>query len=114
MPEWVRLFTEMPMYFRNTAYIALWMVSFCAFIVSGQPTQIDLRSQARSVDFSAAAEVTPFPMGANLPAICKTGNVFWKLNAPAGQNIYLCISTNIWALLAPGGSVPDGTVTNIN
>lgn len=35
-----------------------------------------------------------------LPATCSTGRIFFKTNATAGQNIYLCTAANTWTLLS--------------
>lgn len=67
-------------------------------------TAIDLRTQSKSVDFSAAANTKPAKTGSALPSSCQTGEMFFKTGAPAGSNIYGCVSTNTWALQAGGGS----------
>ena len=62
----------------------------------GAQTTIDLGRQARNVDFSNSASTKSFKTGSSLPAICSQGETYLKLNAPAGQNMYACTSTNIW------------------
>lgn len=63
-------------------------------------TQINLRTQARQVDFSAASATKPFKSGIVLPVACSTGEAFFKTDAPAGQNLYGCTATNTWTLQA--------------
>ena len=70
-------------------------------------TRIDLRTQASVVvDFGNATFTRPVRTGTVLPAICQTGELFFKSNAPAGANVYGCVGTNIWA--APATSTTTG------
>jgi hypothetical protein len=41
-------------------------------------TQVDLGTQAKSVDFSAASSTKPFATGATLPATCRVRSSFWR------------------------------------
>jgi hypothetical protein len=61
-------------------------------------TLVDLRTQSKSVDFTGANSTKPFKSGTVLPATCGIGETFFKTNAPAGSNLYLCTSTNSWTL----------------
>ncbi len=61
-------------------------------------TQIDLRTQAKSVNFSAASSTLPSQTGAVLPATCQTGATFILTTSIAGQNWYICTSANQWTL----------------
>lgn len=67
-------------------------------------TRVDLRSQAKNVDFSQAPATKPVKTGSILPQTCSTGELFFKTDAPAGQNLYACTSTNTWTVLSSGGS----------
>ena len=67
-------------------------------------TQVDLRTQSKSMDFGAATSTRPFQTGTALPATCAVGNVFFKTNATAGSNVYGCTATNTWAVESGGGS----------
>ncbi len=51
---------------------------------------------AAIVDFSGAASTAPMKTGAALPASCSVGQAFFKTDAAAGQNIYLCTAANTW------------------
>jgi hypothetical protein len=70
-------------------------------------TQIDFPKQTRNL------------AGSSLPAACSAGQLFVNLSSPAGQNVYVCTTTNTWSLEAGGGggggggggSVPSYNVT---
>jgi hypothetical protein len=70
-------------------------------IVAGQ-TQVDLRTQAKSVDFSAASSTKPFQTGTALPATCSVGQMFFLTTAAAGQNAYGCSAVNTWTQTSAG------------
>ena len=65
-------------------------------------TAIDLKSQSRNIDFSAASTTRPFKTGTVLPAACVTGESFFKTNAPAGQNLFGCTAANTWTVMSSG------------
>jgi hypothetical protein len=67
-------------------------------------TQVDLRTQSKSVDFQTAPFTKPLKSGTSLPSTCTTAELFYLSTAAAGANIYACISTNTWALETGGGS----------
>jgi hypothetical protein len=94
---------------RHTA-AGFWLAFGC--LASGQ-TAVDLRTQGRSVDFTAAPFTKPFRMGTGLPASCTLGEAFFNAAAPAGQNLYGCTGANVWSPLSgsglPGAS-SDGVV----
>ena len=73
-------------------------------------TSIDLRTQAKSVDFSAAAYTKPSKVGTALPAACTVGETFFNSSAPSGQNLYGCTATNRWSLLGSNSWFGGGTV----
>ena len=64
-------------------------------------TRIDLRTQTKSVDFSSSSSTKPFKTGTSLPSSCTVGETFFKSDAPAGQNVYGCTSTNTWTVQGP-------------
>jgi hypothetical protein len=80
---------------RGLAWIAV------AGIAAAQ-TQIDLQTQSKRVDFSAAQSTKPMKSGNVLPATCSAGEVFLMLTGMPGMNIYTCLVTNTW--VAQGGS----------
>ena len=56
------------------------------------------------VDFSGASTTIVFTTGTTLPATCTVGQGFFKTDASAGQNIYLCTAANTWTQVQGGGS----------
>src|SRR5580698_8098359 len=70
-------------------------------------TLVDLRTQSKSVDFSAASTTKPMSTGSALTATCGVGQAYFLTNAPAGSNFYLCTSQNSWTLQA-GTAGPAG------
>jgi len=71
-------------------------------------TQVDLKTQSRGVDFSAAPSTAPAKTGTSLPVACSVGQAYFLTNAQPGANWYLCTATNIWTV--QGGS--GGAVVN--
>lgn len=71
-------------------------------------SKIDLRTQAKSVDFSGATATKPAKMGATLPGTCGQGEFFFLSSAPAGQNLFGCSSSNTWS--QEGGAVAQGSL----
>ncbi len=74
----------------------------CGSLAWGQ-TQIDLRTQSKSVDFSSAATTKTAKTGAVLPATCSPGEIFFNTAATPGANLYACTGANTWT--AQGGVV---------
>jgi hypothetical protein len=72
-------------------------------------TQVDLRTQSKSVDFSNAASTRPMSAGNSLPATCAASQMFFLLTAPPGANVYACVATNQWA--AQGGGTLGGDLS---
>jgi hypothetical protein len=70
------------------------------FALAGGPltaqTMVDLRTQSKDVDFSAAPATKPAKAGVALPAMCAVDEFFFKTNAVPGGNLYLCTATNTW------------------
>jgi hypothetical protein len=74
------------------------LIAIFAGALYGQLTQVDLRLQSRDVDFSGASGTKPFRSGNGLPATCGQGEMYYRLDASAGMNVYGCTSTNSWTL----------------
>src|SRR5215831_18027685 len=70
-------------------------------------TKIDLRTQGKSVDFSAAGTTRPSKTGTTLPAACAIGETFLKTDAAAGKNLFVCTAANVWTV--QGVELPDPT-----
>src|ERR1700683_3895934 len=82
-------------------------------------TQVDLRTQSKSIDFSAATSTKPFQTGTVLPASCAMGATFFNSAAPAGHNLYGCTAANTWTLLGAnlwfgGGTFNPGDCVQFN
>ncbi|MEZ5356546.1 MAG: hypothetical protein R2762_28255 [Bryobacteraceae bacterium] len=86
------------------------MAAGCLF---GQTT-VDLRSQARNVDFSQAASTRPHKLGVTLPAACVAGETFFKTDALPGQNVFGCTAPNIWSPLGSAAVSAGSGVTAVN
>lgn len=76
-------------------------------------TRVELSTQSNA-DFSRARATKPAKTGTALPFTCSAGEVFFKLDAAAGQNLYLCATTDSWTQLTSGsgGGGGGGTVTS--
>ena len=71
-------------------------------LAAGQ-TLVNLGSQTKNVDFSAAPETRPMKTGTALPGTCNVGDEFFNTSATAGSNVYGCTSPNVWTQLSGGG-----------
>lgn len=77
---------------RNRTLVCCWLLQAAVLA----QTQVDLRTQSKAVDFSGAASTQPAKKGTTLPSTCVTGEQFFKTDAAAGQNLYVCASANSW------------------
>jgi hypothetical protein len=77
-------------------------------MTSNSQTLLDMRSQARNLDFSGAAWTRPVPVGTTLPAACAKGQIYFKTDAAPGRNLFLCSATNLWSAVA--ASTPEADV----
>ncbi len=87
---------------------------------SGQ-TAVRLSTQVvkDKVDFTNATQTKPVRTGATLPSACEVGEAYWKTDATAGQNLYLCSSANVWtkavfSMEAGSGVVTAGAVVSVD
>jgi hypothetical protein len=87
------------------------LVAGVLLVLAHGQTLVDLRTQSKSVDFSAANTTRPFKAGTVLPATCAVGEAFFQTNAPSGLNLYGCTAVNSWALLSAGILTGDVTGT---
>ena len=69
-----------------------------AVMTAAAQTQLDLRTQTKSVDFASAVSTKPVKTGTDLPQTCSPGELFFKTNAPAGANLYGCPAANAWSV----------------
>jgi hypothetical protein len=84
------------------AMAGLVMEGLAAICLTAQ-TRVDLRTQSKSVDFSAAASTKPSQTGTTLPATCAIGQTFLNTAAQPGQNWYVCTATNTWSVQGANG-----------
>ena len=74
-------------------------------------TRVDLRSQSKSIDFSGAPFTRPVKTGTVLPSNCSVGELFFRMDASPGGNLYGCTATNAWSQLSGGsGGLPSSYV----
>src|ERR1700685_3837378 len=92
------------MQYRCAILITAWLVG----VANGQ-TLVDLRTQSKSVNFSAAPSTQPFQSGTVLPAACLVDQAYFQTNAPAGLNLFGCTAVNSWTLLSAGILLGDVT-----
>src|SRR6185437_3850725 len=85
------------------------LMAGCLAAWAGAQTLVDLRTQSKSVNFTAATSTSPFQAGTTLPATCSVGQAFFQTNAAAGLNLYGCTATNSWTLFSAG--ILQGDVT---
>lgn len=62
---------------------------------------------------TTGAASTSIKTGTSLPGSCTTGDLFFKSNATAGQNIYECIS-NVWTQQSGGGGLGSAACSSIS
>lgn len=91
----------------------------CITLLASQVTNAFDKSASNTVsagtqDFSAAAHTLPDKVGTlgAIPATCTVGEQYFSTSATAGQNKYLCTSTNTWTQQSGGGG--GGTLSSIN
>lgn len=63
---------------------------------------------AAVVNFASAQSTVPMKTGTALPQSCSVGEAFFKTDAAAGSNIYLCTATNTWTQVLSGSSGGGG------
>src|SRR5438477_9740684 len=73
-------------------------VTMAVAMAAAAQTRVDLRTQSKNVDFSAASSTKPSRTGTTLPNLCSVGETFLKTDAPAGKNLYVCTAANTWTV----------------
>lgn len=76
-------------------------------------TRVDLKYQAKDVDFSNSATTKPAKTGTALPATCGPGELFFSLSS-TGAGLYTCASTNVWTQGAPNYAKAFSSVTTLS
>src|SRR5438552_8077355 len=80
-------------------------LALAATMAAAAQTRVDLRTQSKNVDFSAASSTKPSRTGTTLPNLCSVGETFLKTDTPAGKNLYVCTAANTWTVQG----APDAT-----
>jgi hypothetical protein len=93
----------------KTILLAICALAAALVRPAGAQTRIDLRTQGKNVDFSAATSTKPFRTGTVLPGSCSVGETFFKTDVVAGQNLYACTAQNVWTLQSGASGVPSAT-----
>lgn len=65
-------------------------------------------------DSTGAASTGAFKTGTSLPGTCTVGDLYFKSDATAGQNIYECQSTNTWTQQLNNGTGSPCTTTALS
>src|SRR5579863_1104022 len=81
----------------------------CLTALANAQTLVDLRTQSKSVNFTAEGSTSPFQIGTALPATCSVGQAFFQTNAAVGLNLYGCTAVNSWTLFSAGIILGDVT-----
>lgn len=84
----------------------------CAWVRVDAQSLIDLRTQAKNVDFSAAPFTRPVKVGSGLPQTCGSGDLLFRIDAAPGENLYGCTAPNTWTQMSstsPGSGGSDVT-----
>lgn len=93
---------------RFSKVLAGWLIAASPGGVIAQ-TKLDLRTQSKPVDFSAASSTKPVRSGTALPGGCSSGEMFYLSNATPGYNLYYCTGANTWT--PAGASAPNYSQT---
>ena len=86
------------------------LIALAIFIAQ---TRVDLKNQAKDVDFTNFASTKPAKTGTALPAACAPGELFFNLSSP-GAGLYTCASTNVWTQGSPNFAKPFSGVTSLS
>lgn len=83
------------------------------FLSLGQ-TKIDIPTQTKNANFSSFPSTIPATVSSSLPGSCTIGQFDFLNTATAGQNIYLCTSTNTWTQVVGTGGSGGSVATSIS
>jgi hypothetical protein len=72
------------------------IVVICASLLPAQTVINGGRTLKGPWDASGAMSTKPAKTGATIPGTCSSGELFFKTNDPAGQNLYVCNPDNTW------------------
>lgn len=85
----------------------LLMLGLGAVSVTAQ-TRINIQGQTKQADLSAFNSTKPAKTGTTLPSSCSSGELFFKIDAVPGSNLYGCVN-GTWTLQggSGGSSLPN-------
>ena len=83
------------------------IVFLLCLVASGQTVINGSRTVLGTLDATGATATRPVKTGTSLPATCTVGDLYFKSDATAGQNLYECASTNTWTQQLAGNGAPD-------
>ena len=97
--------------FRSLTLAAAALGAFLPIVVSVEAqTAVDLKTQAKRVDFASALSTRPMKTGSSLPASCDTGEAFVRTDVAAGGNLYICTAADTWSVQGSGsGAEPPAS-----
>ncbi len=96
--------------YRLVTILFLWTI----VIATGEgQTLVDLRTQSKSVDFSAVGSTKPMQTGSSVPPTCAVGQFFFLTTAAAGSSVYACNPANTWAVEGNSLSVNSSTANEV-
>jgi hypothetical protein len=85
-----------------------------AFIATGEgQTLVDLRTQSKSVDFSAAGSTKPMQTGSSDALHLRGRTVLLPDDGAAGSNVYACNPANTWTVEGNSLSVNSSTANEV-
>lgn len=85
-------------------------MALAACLAQGQTVINGNRAITGVWDAGSAVSTRPARTGTSLPASCAVGEQYFKADAGAGKNLYLCTSTNTWRRSAQANQVKSLTV----
>jgi hypothetical protein len=79
------------------------LAGFVPALLAGQTVVNGGRQITGSWDAGGAASTRPAKTGTSLPATCAVGDQYFRTDAAAGQNLFLCTAANTWTQISGGG-----------
>lgn len=92
---------------RARALVLLWTLACIFAWAMAAQTRVHLPTQSATADFSQFALTRPARLSTVLPPSCLNGELLFKTDAPAGENLHICFNSSWHALNtnnSPGGA----------
>ena len=87
---------------------AILITAACTSQCTSGQTLINLKTQTRDVDFSAAPFTRPVKVGTALPVTCGLGDLYFKSDMTPGGNLYGCTASNTWTQISSSSGAGSG------